>query len=341
MQERYSRQTRFQPIGHAGQQQIQQKHVLIIGAGALGSANAEALTRAGVGTITIIDRDYVEESNLHRQSLYTEHDAIHKTPKAIAAKNALNKINENVTIHAIVDDVTVRNIVECASGKDIIMDGTDNFETRRMVNDIAYQKGIPWIYGACVGSYGTTMTFIPKHTPCFHCLFPETPLHQETCDTVGIIAPTVQMVVSHQVASALKLLVGAISSVDQRWTSFDVWHNQHYAMDVHNAYGDQCPTCGSSPSFPNLNHSNTTKTTVLCGRDSVQVRPAAPKEINLGRMTALLQKEGFSVTSNDYLLSANKGTKRIILFMNGRAIFHGTNDEKEARQLYQRYIPEG
>ena len=207
MSDRYSRQILFSPIGIEGQDKIRSKHVLIIGAGALGSGNAEMLTRAGVGKLTIVDRDYVEESNLQRQQLYTERDVEQKLPKAAAAEKRLREINSDVHIEAVIGDANPEKLAELAQGKDLIIDSTDNFETRLAINDISQKLNIPWIYGACVGSYGMSFTIIPGKTPCLNCLLKTIPIQGMTCDTVGIISPAVGMVVAHQTAEALKVLV--------------------------------------------------------------------------------------------------------------------------------------
>ena len=201
--ERYSRQILFAPIGEEGQKALMEKHVLIIGAGALGTANAEMLARAGVGKLTIIDRDYVEWSNLQRQQLYVEDDAENRLPKAIAIKNHLAQINSEVIVQAYVDDVTSSNIENWITGVDVIVDSTDNFETRLLINDVSLKHSIPWIYGGCVGSYGLSFTVIPNQTPCLHCLLKHIPFDGLTCDTVGVISPIVSMVTSHQTTESV------------------------------------------------------------------------------------------------------------------------------------------
>lgn len=225
MSDRYSRQELFQPIGIKGQQKLSQKHVLIIGAGALGTGSSEALVRAGVGRITIVDRDYVEWSNLQRQQLYTEDDAAQRIPKAIAAENRLRQINSEVNIRALVTDVTTEEIESLVDGVDLIMDATDNFDTRLLINDASQKYQIPWVYGALVGSYGLTYTILPGKTPCLSCLLETVPLGGATCDTVGVISPAVQMVVAYQTAEALKILVEDFDAVRPTLLSFDLWTN--------------------------------------------------------------------------------------------------------------------
>lgn len=273
MNNRYSRQVLFLPIGKDGQEKISTKHVLIIGAGALGSANAEALVRAGIGQLTIVDRDYVEWSNLQRQQLYTEQDAEKRLPKAIAAKNRLTSINSSVSIEAVVADASVLELEKWAQKADLIIDGTDNFETRMMINDIAQKYKVPWIYGACVGSYGVSYTIIPEKTPCLSCLLETVPLGGVTCDTAGIIGPAVNMVAANQITEALKILVGDLESLRNKLVSFDLWKNQHRTIKVDKLKKEDCPSCGNNRSYPFLTFENQTKTTMLCGRDTVQIRP--------------------------------------------------------------------
>ncbi|EIM04936.1 UBA/THIF-type NAD/FAD binding protein, partial [Planococcus antarcticus DSM 14505] len=205
MNGRYSRQELFEPIGKEGQAKLRNKHVLVIGAGALGTGCAEMLVRAGIGKITIADRDYVEWSNLQRQQLYTEEEAKQRTPKAIAAKKHLTLINSKVEVRCHVMDVSVEEMEQLVVGVDLILDASDNFDIRMIINDISQKHRIPWIYGACVGSYGISYTIIPGETPCLNCLLENIPMGGVTCDTVGIISPAVQMVVSFQISEALKI----------------------------------------------------------------------------------------------------------------------------------------
>lgn len=338
MSARYSRQERFKEIGISGQQQIRDKHVLIVGAGALGSSNAEALVRAGIGKLTILDRDYVEESNLQRQTLYTEQDAKQRIPKAIAAKQRLHKLNSDVEIESHVTDMNVQNVQSFIEKVDLIIDGTDNFDTRFMLNDIAQWKAIPWIYGACVGSTGTMMTFIPGVTPCFRCLLEHLPSHNRTCDISGIIGPAVQMVVAYQVAEALKILVGDFNAARKKLVYFDLWNNQHYEMGLTHAKKSDCLSCGEAPTFPALSEQHSTKVAVLCGRNTIQIRPPRTKELNFDELERIFLHEGFPVSQNPYLLSVKTDHKRMVFFRDGRVFIHGTNDISEAKNLYYRYL---
>ena len=338
MNNRYSRQELFPPIGKIGQEKISAKHVLIIGAGALGSAIAEALVRAGVGQLTIVDRDYVEWSNLQRQQLYTEDDAEKRQPKVIAAKKSLTEINSSVAIEAVIADASGVELEEWAKCVDLIMDATDNFETRMMINDVSQKYGVPWIYGACVGSYGISYTIIPEKTPCLSCLLATVPLGGLTCDTAGIISPAVNMVVSYQISEALKILVDDLDSLRNKLVSFDLWKNQFSAIKVDKLKKEDCPSCGKKRSFPYLSFENQTKTAVLCGRDSVQIRPSQPITRDLDALEIVLRNQGGTVQRNPYLLSFNVNPHRIVIFKDGRVLIHGTKDISEAKALYHRYL---
>lgn len=335
---RYSRQTLFAPIGVEGQRRIAGKHVLIIGAGALGTGCAEALVRAGIGKLTIVDRDYVEWSNLQRQSLYSEEDAKKRIPKAIAAKERLSAINSAVEIEPIIADASVVELEELAKPADLVLDATDNFETRMIINDVSQKYQIPWIYGACVGSYGITYTIIPGSTPCLNCLLDTVPLGGVTCDTAGIIIPAVGMVISYQISEALKILVGDLDSLRNKLVSFDLWKNQFSAINVDKLKKPECPSCGKNPIYPFLSYENQTKTEVLCGRDSVQIRPSGKAVRNLEELEQLLLRQGGTVQRNPYLLSYSIDPYRLVIFQDGRTLVHGTKDIAEAKTLYNRYL---
>ncbi len=338
MNNRYSRQELFSPIGEEGQQKIREKHVLIIGAGALGSANAEMFVRAGVGTVTIVDRDYVDWSNLQRQQLYAESDVENNLPKAVAAKKRLEEINSEVRVEALVQDVTAEELEELVTNVDVMIDATDNFETRFIVNDIAQKYSIPWIYGACVGSYGLSYTILPSKTPCLSCLLQSIPLGGATCDTAGIISPAVSLVVSHQVTEALKLLVEDYESLRDGLVSFDVWKNEYSCMNVQKLRKHNCPSCGENALYPYLNKENTSKTAVLCGRNTVQIRPPHKEEIDFERYKELLHDRVNDLNVNPYLLSFSVEEKRLVAFKDGRVLVHGTKDISEAKTVYHRYF---
>ncbi|WP_141430929.1 thiazole biosynthesis adenylyltransferase ThiF [Bacillus sp. 03113] len=338
MSERYSRQELFAPIGPQGQQKLREKHVLIIGAGALGSGSAEMLVRSGVGKLTIVDRDYVEESNLQRQQLYSEQDAKEQLPKAIAAEKRLKTINSDVHIKAIVGDASLENLEELAKDVDLILDGTDNFETRMAINDLSQKQGIPWIYGACVGSYGMSFTIIPGKTPCLHCLLKAIPIQGMTCDTGGIIAPAVQMVVAHQGAEALKILAEDYDAIRTSFVSFDLWQNQYTSMKVSRAKDPNCLSCGSHRTYPYLDIENRTKSTVLCGRETVQIRPPKTLSVRLEDLSGQLKQLGFEVKGNPFLISAKIDQQRLVIFNDGRALIHGTKDLTQAKSIYQKIL---
>jgi len=338
MNERYSRQVLFSGIGKGGQTKIRQKHVLIIGAGALGSGSAEVLTRAGVGKITIVDRDYVEESNLQRQQLYTEEDVAEKLPKAAAAEKRLRAINSDVVIQGIIGDATPELLEELVAGIDLMMDATDNFETRMVMNDVSQKYNIPWIYGACVGSFGMSFSIIPGKTPCLNCLLRTIPLQGMTCDTGGIISPAVQMVIAHQTAEALKMLVEDWEAVRTTFISFDLWRNQYTSLKMSKAKFPGCLSCGEERSYPYLNQENMTKTSVLCGRDTVQIRPSSYGDVSLEKLAGQLSQLGYQVKGNPYLISVEMGAERMVIFQDGRALIHGTKDLIHAKSIYQRIL---
>lgn len=337
MSERYKKQALF--LGGCGQEKLQQAHVLVIGAGALGSASSEMLARAGVGHLTIVDRDYVEWNNLQRQQLYTEKHAAGKLPKAVAAKNRLQEINSEIEIEAIVEDVNAQNIEELCKGKSVILDGTDNFETRLIVNDAAIKYEIPFVFGACVASYGLTFPIIPGKTPCLHCLMDHLPAQGMTCDTVGVISPIVQLVASYQVTHVFQLVTGAdFSPVLQ---SFDIWKGESSQIKIGALKNKNCPTCGMDAGFPYLSFDNQQKTDVLCGRDAVQLRPGAKQQtlgVALDSLAESIAGVAREIVANPYLLSFTFDGYRIVFFRDGRAIVHGTNDPVRARAIYNKIV---
>ncbi|AZB44173.1 thiamine biosynthesis protein MoeB [Bacillus sp. FJAT-42376] len=339
MNERYSRQVLFFPNGQRGQEEISAKTVLLIGCGALGSGIAETLVRAGIGKLIIVDRDYVDESNLQRQQLFSEQDAVEQMPKAEAARRRLKQISSHTHLEAHVLHADPRMMEQIiSSGIDLIMDGTDNFETRWMINDLAYRHGIPWIYGACIGSYGLSCTFIPGNGPCLACLMGKMPMGGETCDTAGIIAPAVSMTVSHQTAQALKILSGSKEAVRTELYSFDVWNNRYASMKIDKMKKNDCSTCGSNPDYPFLQMENTSRTAVLCGRDTVQIRPPKDSQISLEESAERLAGKVENLSLTPFLLSFKKGAYRVVAFKDGRVLVHGTKNTNEARSLYSRYF---
>ncbi|MDA1810125.1 molybdopterin-synthase adenylyltransferase MoeB [Bacillus sp. HSTU-bmb18] len=335
MAERYSRQQLFKPIGDRGQEKIRNKHVLIVGAGALGSASAESFVRAGIGKLTIIDRDYVEWSNLQRQQLYSEQDVREKLPKAIAAKNRLEKLNSEVQIDAFVMDACAENLEGLLENVDVIIDATDNFDIRFIINDLSQKYNIPWVYGSCVGSYGMSYTIIPQETPCLHCVLKNVPVTGVTCDTAGIISPTVQIVAAYQVAEALKILVEDFAAIRKTFFMFDIWSNQNHFIKLGKIKTDDCPSCGLNRTYPYLSYENQTKVAVLCGRNTVQIRTVESRQYNFDDIEKVLNKLG-KVDRNPYLLSCQLDEYRVVIFRDGRVFIHGTNDILKAKQLYYR-----
>ncbi|HXV60493.1 MAG TPA: type I 3-dehydroquinate dehydratase [Vicinamibacteria bacterium] len=335
--DRYSRQVLFKEIGAGGQGRIGEASVLVVGAGALGSVASEMLVRAGVGRMRLVDRDYVDETNLQRQSLYDETDVREGLPKAVAAARKLTRINGDVTIDFRVEDVHPGNIVSLLDGVDLVMDGTDNFETRYLMNDACIREGVPWIYAACVGSYGMSYVIWPGRGPCLRCFLEHVPAPgtSPTCDTSGVIAPAVHAVASFQVSEALKILSGREDALTGALYSIDVWSGRVDSFKPAERRPD-CPACGAK-SFPFLDGVMTSETVTLCGRNAVQVRPAAKREVPLEAVARQLEKLG-EVTANRYLLRAKLDGLELVLFEDGRAIVHGTEDPAEAKSLYARYV---
>jgi sulfur carrier protein ThiS adenylyltransferase len=332
--DRYKKQALF--LGNGGQEKLQQASVLVIGAGALGSSIAEMLVRAGIGELTIVDRDYVEWSNLQRQQLYSEDDANNKLPKAIAAKNRLLSLNSSIKINSFITDINAKNIEEYVKGQSVLIDATDNFETRMVVNDAAIKFGTPFIFGACVASYGITFPIIPGKTPCLNCLLEHIPALHDTCDTVGVISPIVQIITAFQVTSALKLITG--SEVLPLLQSYDVWKNEKADINIEKLKHKNCPTCGDLPIFPYLQIDTAMKTDILCGRDAIQLRNMSSLSLSLEALSKRLMNDVNDLIVNPYLLSFTLENYRIVIFKDGRAIIHGTNQPSEAMTIYNKII---
>lgn len=335
---RYHRQMLFQPIGEMGQKRLQNSHVLIVGVGALGSSSAEMLTRSGVGEITLIDRDYVEISNLQRQHLFNEEDVANQIPKAIAAKNRLKTINKETILHAKVLDADPAELEKIVPAVDLVIDATDNFDTRFVINDVCQKLETPWIYGACVASYGVTFTVLPEETPCLQCLLDYIPNDGATCDTVGIISPAVQMVVTHQVTEALKLLSGNKEALSGKLIGFDLWKNQHMELKVAGLKNEECPSCAKKI-YPNLSYEGQLKTAILCGRDTVQFRQPDHQVIHFDQVVEhLKQNKKLQLFTNPFLVSFEVKPYRVVIFKDGRTLIHGTKDIQEAKKVYYQYV---
>lgn len=337
MNERYSRQILFPEIGKAGQEKLLNSRVLIIGCGALGASHAEMLARAGVGFLRIVDRDFVEFTNLQRQTLYSEQDAKERLPKAIAAKNRLAQINSEIEIEAIVADVNYSNIENLINGCDLVLDGTDNFQIRYLINDACVKLNKIWIYGAAVSSYGTTMTIIPNKTPCLRCIFEEMPGagSSPTCDTAGVIQPIIATISAVQVAEALKILTEKTEKLHKSLMQFDVWQNDWRKIKL-GAPDEDCRTCGRRI-LEFLDSETTDFSAVMCGRDAVQISPPNPAQIDLQNLAAKLENLG-AVKQNEYLLRLNIEDYELTVFRDGRAIIRGTDDVSQARSIYAKFI---
>ncbi len=332
--EKYSRQILFRPIGREGQEKLLASKAVLIGCGALGTSQANALVRAGVGTLRIVDRDYVEESNLQRQWLFDENDAADNLPKAVAAERKLRGANSGVRVEGVVTDATSSNMEDLVRGYDVILDGTDNFETRYLLNDVAVKLGIPWIYGAVVASSALTMTILPGRGPCLACVFPAPPqgVH-ETCDTAGIIAPAVAWASAIQVTEALKLLLGREAELHGSLFAFDVWENRTQQIRPQRDPG--CRACGEKI-FTYLEEGGPSHVT-LCGRNSVQIHRRESRGLDLQTLKARLEQLG-AVKANEFLLKFAFERYELTVFPDGRAIIKGTQDPAVARGLYAKYI---
>jgi molybdopterin/thiamine biosynthesis adenylyltransferase len=335
-EERYSRQILFRGIGAEGQRRLTAGRVAVVGCGATGSVLVSLLGRAGVGTLRIIDRDYVEASNLQRQSLFDEKDAAESLPKAIAATRKISAFNSEIAVEARVEDVVPENINVLLEGMDVILDGTDNFETRYLVNDYSVKNSLPWIYVAAVGSYGVTFNVLPGKTACLACVFPDTPRGMvETCETSGIMNTAVNLVASIAATEAVKLLVGGEAAERLRKTlwSFDVWTNEQAEIAAaHPRAG--CRACGERD-FVHLAGEGRPHIT-MCGRNSVQIHERA-RPIDFGEMQQRLETHGV-VRHNEFVLKFWREPYEMTLFPDGRAIIKGTTDTGVARSLYARYV---
>jgi adenylyltransferase/sulfurtransferase len=339
-QDRYSRQIRFPAIGESGQRALAEGAALVIGCGALGSVIINTLARAGVGRLRIVDRDFLELSNLQRQMLYDEADVAKNLPKAIAASEKLKGINSSVQVEPLVTDVDATNIGQLCDGVDVILDGTDNFETRFLINDAAIKFGIPWIYGGCLGADGQTMTVIPGTTSCLRCLMidgPPLPGTTPTCDSAGVLAPAINVIGSIQACEALKILSGNAAAVSNKLSVVELWTNQVRQMDL-STLRDQvdCPAC-KGEEFEWLDGERGSHSAVLCGRNAVQLSPPERQPVDLDQL-----EEGLAgvarVERNRFLLRLFVDDFVVTVFRDGRAIIGGTEEIAVARKLYAQYV---
>ncbi|SEA97393.1 adenylyltransferase and sulfurtransferase [Thalassobacillus cyri] len=334
MQNRYSRQILFQPIGEKGQAKLQQKTVLVAGAGALGTVASNHLVRAGVGHVRIVDRDFVEYSNLQRQMLYTEQDAKDMMPKAVAAENRLKEINPDVSIEGLVADITSENIEKLMDGVDVVIDGTDNFSTRYLLNDASFKLGIPFAYGGAVSSRGMTAFFVPGETPCLRCVVPDGAGSGQTCDTVGVIAPVVDMVSSFQVTEIMKYLTNNHKALRRDLYSFDIWHNQQFSMKLKDPVAN-CTTC-QTKTFPYLHTNIEQDYSILCGRDSFQIHKREQFDLNTWQQRLQTIAE---VKKTPFLLKATLDSgETLVLFPDGRVLVQEVDDITRAKAIYDRLI---
>jgi molybdopterin/thiamine biosynthesis adenylyltransferase len=332
---RYSRQELFSGIGPAGQARIRESRVLLVGCGALGSVLAETMTRAGVGSLTLVDRDYVEETNLQRQSLFDEDDVARGLPKAVAAEAKLRRINSEVRLHALVADVDAETAPALIRDADLVLDGTDNFETRFLVNDLCVQTGTPWVYGACVASYGLALLVRPQVTPCLRCVLEEMPPPGSgpTCDTAGVVAPIVHVVAGVQSGEALKLLAGRTEDLLRGIVTVDLWAGIFDVVDL-SRRRPSCPACTEG----RLDYVRPGEgAAVLCGRDAVQLSAPHGARVDLEALADRLSRVG-RVSSNEYLVRFSAKDADMVVFADGRVMVRGVRDTSKARSLYAKYV---
>src|SRR5712692_6499071 len=337
--ERYSRQMRFPGIGEEGQRRLLDSHVTLCGCGALGTVLANALIRAGVGHLRLVDRDYIETNNLQRQVLFDEHDVAENLPKAEAAARKLGAINSSVFVEPIVADIDRTNVIGFCQDVDLILDGTDNFEIRYLINDVAVKLGKPWVYGGCIGSHGQTMTILPGETPCLRCVFEAAPAPGEagTCETAGVLGPIVNIIASYQATEALKILSGHREAVNRDLLYFDVWENTQRKIKIAPLLGKvDCPCC-QHRRFEWLEGDLGSHTTSLCGRNAVQVSHRTATTLNFEDLARHLETLG-EVSYNRFMLRFDAEGYQFTVFPDGRAIIKGTSDVDKARTLYAKYV---
>jgi molybdopterin-synthase adenylyltransferase len=335
---RYSRQELFAGIGAAGQARLRQARVAVVGCGALGSVVSEMMVRAGVAALTIVDRDFVEESNLQRQSLFDEADVARGLPKAVAAEAHLRALNADVDVRGIVTDLVADNAEALLAGFDLVLDGTDNFETRFLLNDVCIRAGRPWVYGACVGSYGLALLVRPGLSPCLRCLLEERPAPGSgpTCDTAGVVAPIVHVVAGIQAAEALKLLAGRLDALLPGLVTVDLWSGQFDVLDLRGR-APWCPAC-TAGRFDYAVAGPGGGSAVLCGRDAVQVRPGHEVRLDLGALAIRLGPAADVRASNEHLVRFVVPEAELVVFRDGRAIVKNVRDTAQARSLYAKYV---
>ncbi|UCG16733.1 MAG: ThiF family adenylyltransferase [Phycisphaerales bacterium] len=338
---RYSRQMLFAPIGEAGQRKLAASRVTLIGCGALGSVQAEILVRAGVGHVRICDRDFVEWANLHRQALCDEDDIEAGLPKAEAARRKLIRINSQVEVESVVTDVNPANIERLTEDADLILDGTDNFETRYLINDAAVKHGTPWVHGAAIADTGLCMAVLPGETPCLRCVFEDAPPLEmsPTCDTVGVLGPLIHMVAGSQASEAIKILIGHRDAVNRNLVSLDAWTGRFTDIAVADARERGNCICCKQRQFEYLDGDRISLTTNPCGRDAIQVNRKGGRTIVLPALAKRLRPVASEVRANVHLVKATVGDYELIVFVDGRAIVKGTDDPDVAKAIYAKHVP--
>ena len=333
---RYSRQELFAGIGPEGQKRLRASRVLVVGCGALGSALSETMVRAGVGGLTVVDRDFVEPSNLHRQSLFDEEDARRGLPKAAAAEARLRRLNSEVEVRGLVADVSAENADTLVRGADLVLDGTDNFETRYLINDLCVRARVPWIYGACVGSYGLALLVRPGASPCLRCVLGDRPAPGQaaTCDTAGVVAPIVHVIAGIQAAEALKVLSGRMESLLPGLVTVDLWAGSFDVTDLRHQ-APSCPAC-TAGRF-DYAEGAPASAAVLCGRDAVQIHAAPGTRVDLKGLASRLRAAG-TVLANEHLVRFQGNGADLVVFADGRVIVKGVSDAAQARSVYAKYV---
>jgi adenylyltransferase/sulfurtransferase len=331
---------RFYGVSEAGQKKLLDSHVTLCGCGALGTVLANALVRAGVGHLRLIDRDFIETNNLQRQVLFDEHDVAENLPKAEAGARKLAAINSSVHVEPVVTDIDRTNIEELCRDADLILDGTDNFEVRYLINDVAVKLRKPWVYGGCIGSHGQTMTILPGDTPCLRCVFEAAPAPGEagTCETAGVLSPIVNIVASYQATEAFKILTGHLEQINRDLIYIDVWENIQKRIKIAKLHGTvDCPCC-KHRRFEWLEGEHGTQTTSLCGRNAVQVAHRTASKLNFEEMARHLEMGGIELSYNRFMLKFDAEGHQFTVFPDGRAIIKGTSDVDKARTLYAKYV---
>ena len=345
--DRYHRQKLLPGWGAEGQARLAEARVLLVGCGALGCAIADSLARAGVGHLTIVDRDVVELTNLQRQTLFTERDAADGVPKAEAARRRLSEVNSEVEVRAVVADFSSRNAEKLGSDATIVLDGTDNFETRYLINDLAVKRSIPYVYGGAVATRGMAMSIVPGRTPCLRCVFeePPPPGTAATCDTAGVLGPIIATVAAYQATEAIKLLLGQSELVAAVLMETDLWSGIHRRIDISKAKRSDCPCCALRQ-FEFLEGGRAGQVAALCGQNAIQIAPVGQQDLDLEALNARLLPHGKFALMASLLVRGTLSSERgengepisLTVFADGRAIVKGTARPETARSVYARYI---